>query len=57
MEYAKVNNASFNFKTYNDNQIYLLEIVSVDCSHCKDMIQKHISKMSDMGIKLVESSV
>ena len=33
---------------------YILEIVSVDCSHCKDMVKSHIQYMNDSNIKTIQ---
>lgn len=33
---------------------YVLEIVSVDCSHCKDMVKSHIQYMNDSNIKTIQ---
>lgn len=46
-----INGSVFNFHAVNT---CLLEVVSVDCGHCKDMVKDHINSMSNNEISLVQ---
>lgn len=40
-----------NLKNYDE---FILEVVSVECSHCKQMIAEHLMEMLEKGVKLVQ---
>lgn len=50
-ELKDINNTTIHL---NDMDEYLLEVVSVDCSHCKDMLLQHIEQMATSDIKTIQ---